>query len=209
MSLCRITTLRAGFRYQAKSTAGVWRTLSEGDALATGEVVEVRAGGTCYGVEAYRLQNRVSGSWADALSVSLDLDNGDSVTRKDKLTIAGDATDSTVAVALTYDKGLLSTTRKHRAQLHAEDKRGIVFRWHERIWAGVLSVREESNDVGAGGYLPESDARLVANRRQFAEYGLLPVDGQRIVADGVLFEIVGLEVGDAVLSCELRRANDA
>ena len=100
MSVCKITQLLTGVEYRAKSAAGVWRSLASDDALADGESVKVFSSGPEYGLNVYTLQNRVSGAWADALTIALDLPSGTSHTRTDKLTITGTATDSAVSITV-------------------------------------------------------------------------------------------------------------
>ena len=153
MSTCRITKLDRSIRYRAKSTTGVWRTLSEGDALATGEALEVLSGGAKFGVTACVVQGRAAGEWVDALSIELDLVEGTSHTRQDQLTVTGDDTNSTVVSAFTTKKGHSSLKQGHLAQVNAEESRGVAFEWDSRLWAGVLSDISEGRDMGEGGYL--------------------------------------------------------
>lgn len=209
MSLCKIIGLLTGVDYQAKSTAGVWRSLSTDDALVDGESVKVFSFGPEFGRNVYTLQNRVSGAWTDAETVSLDLPSGTSHTRTDKLDIDGDATDSTVEIAVTHSKGHGGLKMSHLAQLAAENSRGIRFLWKGGLYAGVLSEITKGKERMEGGYLEDSDARLVANREQFADQGLMPLVGQVITAGQDRFVVTALDVSDVIYNFELRRDSNA
>lgn len=208
MSNCRITGLVTGFRYHAKNTSGVWRTLSADDTIATGENIEVFSSGPCYGVLVYRLQNRVSGVWTDAINVSLDLADGTSHTRTDKITVTGDATDSTVTVALTHAKGHKALLDAHRAQDHAEKTRGVAYTYEGQTLLGVVSEVSSERGATPGGYLEGADARLVTNRRQFAQLGLMPIPGRKVQIGGDRFFIGQSDATDTVYTFELRRNNN-
>lgn len=207
MSLCRITATIPTIRYSAKSAAGAWRLLSEGDALANDETLEVISGGPSFGVTACIVQNRVSGAWANALTITLDVKEGTSHTRQDKLTVTGDASDSTVTTALTFNKGHLSIKRAHDAQVHAETTRGVTFSWNSQMWLGVLSEATHTKDHGEAGFYQEADARLVANRAQFAAASSIPTVGAKLSAGDSRFVVTGLTAGDVTYSFDLRRNN--
>lgn len=196
-------------QYQAKSTAGAWRTLANNDTLEDGESVKVFSSGPEFGRNVYTLQNRNSSSWADALTVSLDLPSGTSHTRTDKLDIDGDATDSTVAIAVTSAKGHAALKQSHLAQLAAENNRGTRFIWKGSLYAGVISEITKGKERIEGGYLEDADARLVCNREQFADSGQMPLVGQTLTAEGTQFVITGLDVSDVVYNLELRRNSNA
>lgn len=208
MSLCRITALCNGFSYRAKSTAGTWRTLAEGDSLATGESVEIFSHGARFNFTAAVLQNKVSGLWVDAVSLVLNLPSGTSHKRVDLLTIAGDATDSTVTQEIT-SKGHHIAKRQHFAQISNEERRGVKFGWNGSQWAGVLSEVARERDFGQGGYLEGIEARLVCNREQFADAGAMPVTGQPIDLGPERYVISSLEIGDAAFTFDLGRNNNA
>ena len=205
MSLCKITKLLQGVQYQAKNTSGVWRSLAADDALVDGESIKVFSSGPEFGRNVYTLQNRDSSNWADALTVSLDLPSGTSHTRTDKLDIDGDTTDSTVAIAVTSHKGHAGLKQSHLAQLAAEDMRGTRFLWRGSLYAGVVSEITKAKEQMEGGYLEGADARIVANREQFADQGVMPLVGQPLTVEGTQFVITGLDVSDVVYSIELRR----
>lgn len=208
MSLCRVTGLLNGNRYRAKSTLGVWRTLSEGDTLATGETIEVFSGGPKFGETVCTIEERVSGAWSSAIVVQLDLTLGSSHTVKQLLTITGDATDSTVT-ALVTGKGHWSLRSAHNAQVNTENILGVVFEWNNGLWLGVHSAITREKDAGKGGFMEGADAVLVANRSQFAKSGALPISGNRVSIASEWYEIIETEVGDVSLSFELRRSNRA
>ena len=205
MSLCKITKLLQGVQYQAKNTSGVWRSLAADDALVDGESIKVFSSGPEFGRNVYTLQNRDSSNWADALTVSLDLPSGTSHTRTDKLDIDGDTTDSTVAIAVTSHKGHAGLKQSHLAQLAAEDMRGTRFLWRGSLYAGVVSEITKAKEQMEGGYLEGADARIVANREQFADQGVMPLVGQPLTVEGTQFVITGLDVSDVVYSIDLRR----
>lgn len=209
MSLCRITGLVSGVSYRAKNASDVWRLLADGDTLENGESVEVFGHGPNFNFIAGQLQNKVAGVWVNAVALTLDLPEGTSHTRTDVLSITGDATDSTVSVSVTSKKGHLALKRSHLAQLQAEDSRGIRFLWKGNLFAGVVSEISKNQDHGAGGYLSEADARLVANREQFADAGLMLMEGESIVIGPEKFVIAAVGVSDVVYSLELRRNNNA
>ena len=209
MSVCKITQLLTGVEYRAKSAAGVWRSLASDDALADGESVKVFSSGPEYGLNVYTLQNRVSGAWADALTIALDLPSGTSHTRTDKLTITGNATDSSVSIALTSNKGHPGLKLSHLAQLEAENTRGTRFIWKGSLYAGVISEITKGKERIEGGYLEDADARLVCNREQFADAGTMPLVGQTVTVEATRFVITGLGVSDVVFNLELRRAGNA
>lgn len=205
MSVCQITKLLVGAEYKAKDALGAWRLLGEGDALVDGESVKVHSSGPEFNKRVYVLQNRVSGAWADAVTVTLDLPSGTSHTRTDKLDIDGDATDSTVAIAVTSSKGHAALKYSHLAQLDAEDNRGTRFIWKGGFFAGVISEITKGKERIEGGYLEDADARLICNREQFADQGLMPLVGQTLIAEGTDFLITALDVSDVVYNLELRR----
>ena len=207
MSLCRITSIRPGIRYRAKNTSGAWRTLAEGDSLADGESLEVFANGPRFGETACVLQNRVSAAWANSELITLDLTLGTSHTRKDRLTVSGDTTDSTVSVA-TYDKGHRPLLDAHNAQIDGENSRGIMFEWQNRLWSGVLSDVTSDKTLQEGGFLEGSDAQLVAHRSQFAQEGMIPLTGQKLFAEEP-FLIGSIRTSDVVVEFELRRNTNA
>lgn len=208
MSLCRIVGLDRSIRYKAKSSAGVWRTLSDGDTLDTGDTLDILAGGAKFGSTVCILQAKVSSVWTDSITITLDLTTGSSHKRQDRLTITGDATDSDVSVDFTTNKGHAHLLHAYRNQIDAEANRGIVFEWSGQLWDGVISEIEKGRDHGKGGFLEESDARLVANRPQFVAAGKAPFSGNTISADGEAFEIVDpVGVGDWAYTFELKRCN--
>ena len=209
MSLCKIIKTLTGVEYLAKSEAGAWRNLSADDILVNGEAVKVFTFGPEFGKDVYTLQNRVSGAWVDAETVSLDLPSGTSHTRIDKLNIAGDATNSTLAIAVTHSKGHGGLKISHLAQLSAEQSRGMRFLWKGALYAGVMSEITKGKERMEGGYLSESDARLVANREQFADQGLMPLVGQVITAGQDRFVITAIDVSDVIYNFELRRDSNA
>jgi|DEB0MinimDraft_6_1074348.scaffolds.fasta_scaffold00215_11 hypothetical protein len=209
MSICRVTSLASGIRFQAKSVPGVWRRLGEGDSIENGESLKVLAGGAHFGDTVCRIQNRVSGAWADAIAITLDLANGTSHTRTDKFVITGDETDSAVSVSLTTAIGHLSLKRAHLAQIAAENKRGITFEWNDLLWSGVVSEISRDKEPVQGGFLEGADARLVANRAQFVQVGVMPVDGNPITIEGDRFAITELDVSDTIYTFALRRNSNA
>ena len=209
MSLCKIVELIQGIEYRAKSVAGVWRALAEDDSLVDGESVKVFSAGAEFNKNAYKLQSRTSATWVDAETVSLDLPSGTSHTRTDKLDIDGDATNSTVTIAVTHSKGHAGLKMAHLGQLHAEDFRGIRFTWKGGMYAGVLSEITKSKENVPGGYMDEADARLVCNREQFIDAGKMPLIGQTLTASGEQFVITGIDVSDTIYSLELRRDDNA
>lgn len=209
MSLCKITKLLVGVQYQAKSTAGVWRSLAVDDALVDGESIKVFSSGPEFGRNVYTLQSRTSGAWVDAETLTLDLPSGTSHTRTDKLDIDGDATNSTVAIAITSHKGHSALKQSHLAQLAAEDSRGTRFLWKGSLFAGVVSEITKGKEQMEGGYLEGADARIVANREQFADQGSMPLVAQPLTVEGTQFVITGIDVSDVVYSIELRRNSNA
>jgi len=210
MSTCRITKLDRSIRYRAKSTAGAWRTLSEGDALATGESLEVLSGGAKFGAVACVVQERSAGEWVDAFTIELDLVSGTSHTRTDCLTVTGDETSSSVTISYTTKKGHQSLKQGHLAQVNAEETRGVAFEWDSRLWSGVLSDISEGRDMGEGGYLEEADAVLVCNRSQFVKAGVMPSTSSKLLIDGAPLKVVGnVRVGDWSYTFELKRCNRA
>ena len=195
--------------YRAKDALGAWRSLAEGSTLVDGETVEVFSYGPNFNFTAGTLQNKVSGAWADAVDLTLDLPDGTSHMRADVLSIGGTETDSTVAIAVTSRKGHLVLKNSHLGQLEAENSRGTRFLWKGNLFAGVVSEITKNQDHGAGGYLAESDARLIANREQFADAGLMPQEGQPLTIGPDSFVIAAVIVSDVVYTLELRRFNNA
>lgn len=209
MSLCRIVALQGGVDFQAKDSSGVWRRLAEGDAIADGESLKVIADGPRFGVAVCTVQNRVSGAWADAFHVELDLAQGMSYTRTDVLAITGDATDSAVTISVTHAKGSAPAKHAHAAQLHTEKTRGLAFKFSNDFYQGVLSAVSTEKDPTAGGYYEEIDARLVCNREQFAKAGTMPIAGQVVVIEQTRHTIASVETGDSVFTFDLRRDRNA
>ncbi len=209
MSLCRVTSLASGIRFQAKSVSGAWRGLAEGGSIENGESLRVLAGGPHFGTTVCRIQNRVSGQWTGAIDITLDLASGTSHTRTDKLVVTGDETDSTVSISLTTAIGHLSLKRSHLAQIAAEEKRGIAFEWSDQMWSGVVSEISRDKNSQRGGYIEEADARLVANRAQFVRAGVMPVDGNVITIEGERLVISELDVSDTIYTFALKGDSNA
>ena len=77
------------------------------------------------------------------------------------------------------------------------------------MWSGVVSEISRDKEGGAGGFLEGADARLVANRAQFIQAGLMPVDGNPVTVEGERLLISEIDVSDTIYTFALRRNNNA
>lgn len=208
MDAARVTAIGDGVTVQARAAAegsaeaGEWRDIAENDVVNHREELLVEADGAKYGFEACRIQKRVAGVWTDGVIVTLDVTEGTSHFRTDRLSVGGDETNSSVAVT-TIEKGdldlrdALSTLKRHaRSRFTLEDE--------ATKYRGVENAIEHGNTAELGGFQPDFAGIIVAPRDQFQDAGVTPLRGMKLTrSNGVSYRITSVKTDDISYEIEV------
>ena len=213
MDAARVTGIADGVTVQARAAAegsaaaGDWRDIAEDDVVQHREELLVEVDGAKYGFEACRIQKRVAGVWTDGVIVTLDVAEGTSHFRKDRLSVGGDETNSSVALT-TVEKGdrdlrdaLWQLKRLARARFTLEDS--------ATKYRGVQSELEHANSAELGGFQQDFNGVMVADREQFeSSPDGPPLRGQKItLADGTTYRITSVKTDEVSHTMEFQSVN--
>lgn len=203
----KIVSIGTGLTVTAKSVAGVWRSVASGDELAAGEEVKVQAASAQYARAAYILQRKVAGVWTNALTVTLDLPTGHSHFRQDKLTIAGDTTDSTVVISVTTDKGHTYLRRALTEMQRTEQRKGGLFTYKSASYWCSPSDFDNATDLKDTGFGEVIAGTLMSTREQWETAGISPESGQLVTYQGAQYRIEKVEIDEISYTLTLGSKN--
>lgn len=206
MSAARITGIASVCSVQAKSTAGVWRDLTEGSAIEDKEEILVDSDGAQYDLAAYTLQRKSGGSWIDAETVSLDLPSGTSHYRQDRIGVTGDDTDSMAVILVTVDKGQ-ALLRDLNTQLEAQCRNRFEYpEGSGSKYKGTSDDLTYTTTFEMGGQEPDFGGTILSPRRQWGT--AVPITGQKLRAwNGKSYRVEKVHEDDISYVIELKAIN--
>lgn len=211
MDAARVTAIAEGITVQARTAvegpvpAGAWRDIANNDVVNHREELMVESDGVRYAFTACTLQKRVAGVWTDALNLTLDVAEGTSHFRQDRLSVGGDETNSTVSV-LTIDKGQ-PEMRETLRELKRQAKTRFTLDDSETRFRGISTEIELANRAQMGGFAQDFNGVIVAEREQFVTAGVAPARGGKITVAGNTFRITSVKVDDVSYLVEFESVN--
>lgn len=206
MPNARVLNISGVCSLQAKSTAGVWRTLTEGSLIADHEEILVEADGPQFALDGYKLQRKSAGAWLDALTITLDLPSGTSHYRQDRIGVTGDDTNNMATILVTVDRGH-QLLKDANAQLEASARNRFEYPAGSAIkYKGMSDDLTFTTAFGNGGQEPDYGGSILAPLRQFA--GVVPVTGQHLKAwNGKIYRIDKVRVDEYSYVLEIQSLN--
>lgn len=189
MAAARVSSIASVVSLRAKDSDGDWRDLTEGSEVFDRDEILCEADGEQYGLTAYKVQERTAAAWTDALTVTLNVPDGTSNYRTDRIGVDGDATDSTVTHLVTVDKGqrilkdLLNTLKGRERYFFTLNGGSDRFR-------GMFDDIEHGNKLEMEGFGQEFKGTLLCDREQFVGVNK-PARGQKLkcLANGITYRI--------------------
>lgn len=210
MASARVVSLASVVSLRAKDEDGEWRDLTEGSEVFDRDEILCEADGAQFALNAYKVQQRNTSAWEDAFTITLNVSDGTSNYRQDRISVEGDATDSTVENLLTVDKGerglkdLLATLQdKQRARFTVAeiDSGATKFR-------GISDDIDHANKAEIGGFEQEYKGTILCDREQFAGK-TIPKRGHKLtwLPNATAYRIVSVKEDEISFAIELESVN--
>ena len=192
----RITQTNSRFLYEtaAAATPTTWTAIGEGYTWSDdGRLFRVTADQPQYDVDAYVAQRtNESGNYEDAITIALDVTEGDGTGRTDVFTsavVSGSPNYTTLSLAATFDKQSNHDLMAYTQQVELEREIGIIFDYAGNKYRGTITSRTDSKEFEPGGYLEGFEASITTSRQQWASSSVTPIIGASIIAAGVKYRL--------------------
>lgn len=135
--------------------------------------------------------------------VRLDVPSGCGSRRTDTIKF----TNGAVRIAHTFNKGFYVDYQALNNQKAQEKRRGALFRWKDKVYAGVIGSRSGAEIPDIGGFDVSMQRMLVCNREQFGN--VTPIESQDELVFGDKRFIVGqIEERPASVTFYLQQSED-
>jgi len=192
----KITQTNSRFLYEtaAAATPTTWVVIGEGYTWSdSGRSFRVTADEPQYNAVAYVAQRtNNSGEYEDAITVSLNVPDGEGLSRIDvfsSVDVAGPP-DYTLLTSLgTFSRSSEQDMIAHSQQVELENQIGIIFDYAGSKYRGTITSRTDSKDFEPGGYLQGFEASITTSRQQWSSASVVPILGASVIAAGVKYRI--------------------
>lgn len=207
MALARVSSIAGVVSLQAKSVDGVWRDLTEGSAVEDREEILCEADGAQYGLSAYKLQRRSGAAWVDAETVTLNVADGCSNYRQDRIAVDGDDTDSSAELLLTVEQGQVMLAQL-LTTLKGQERARFTLRDGATRYRGIVDDVAHGNKGELGGFEQDFKGSVLCNREQFSG-AAAPTRGDKItlLTTGLSYRIDSVKVDEISYLIELVSIN--
>lgn len=201
----KITQTNSRFLYQtaAAATPTTWATISEGYTWSDdGRLFRVTADEAQFDATAYVAQRtNASGNYEDAVTIALDLTEGDGISRTDVYTtavVSGSPDYTTLSKLDTFDRRSTQDRMAHEQQVELESREGgIIFDYIGNKFLGTITSRTDSKDLEPGGYMQGFEASITTSRSQWASASVTPLLCATVTAAGVKYRILDIVKNNA------------